>query len=419
MTIDAPSSGPSLPDWINSALQRFSDLAAPTREFDAAITGADGRDIDFDHDPQTTRTSEESSAHQRTTYTGSTQVSVSVPGHGSDPINVDYHANLVRSAATPEAMQALNPLDPATWPPGTTIELRGGDFTGTPLESTFQTLAEANSVEAIEDIRLVIRKSTITKATPEPELRIMSGPAHVFDAPFETGPGSPAPDRQDFGIHTVIQRDPTAPDQRAAFNHMLVTGTQPDGSIGVSETVSADSINALITDVDSGEVNDVTWTFDGEGRPVQAEGTLTWTPGSSRHRAGDVTENTAQSDFRTDNGLDSEHHTGHIFAYRFVHGHGPVNMFPQEANFNVSAYARLEQEWADWLDHDMDVDISIELAPAGTQFPEQVTVDYSVTDPETGTLVYDPRVTVFDNEPGQLFDRIAQRDMGGMIGNAA
>ena len=419
MTIDAPRPEFSLPDWINSAVQRFQDLAAPAQRFDEAITSAEGQDMRFEHDPQTTRISEESSARQRTTYTGSTQVSVSVPGHESGPIDVDYHANLVRSSATPEAMQALNPLDPDTWPPGTTIELRGGDFTGTPLESTFQTLAEANGIESIDEVRLVIRKSTITKSTPEPELRIMSGPAHVFDAPFETGPGSPAPDREDFGIHTLVQRDPTQPDQRAALNHLLVTGTQPDGSIGVSETVTADTINGLITDVESGEVNDITWTFDGEGRPVQAEGTLTWTPGSSRYRDGDVTESTAQSDFRTDNNLGSDHHTGHIFAYRFVHGHGPVNMFPQQANFNTGPYARMEQEWADWLEHGMDIDITVELAPAGAQFPEQVTVDYSVTDPETGTVVYDPRITVFDNEPGQLFDRIAQRDMGGMIGDAA
>ncbi|MGO1542421.1 MAG: DNA/RNA non-specific endonuclease [Luteimonas sp.] len=419
MTIDASRPEFSLPDWINGAVQRFRDMAAPTQAFDDAVTGANGRDVSFEHDPQTTRISEESSFRQRTTYTGNTEVSVAAPGHDGAPIPVTYHANMVRSTATPEAMQALNPMDPQTWPPGTSVELRGGDFTGTAFEQTFRTLAEANGVENIDDVRLVISKSTITKSTPVPELRIMSGPAHVFDAPFETGPGSPATSREDFGIHTLVQRDPGAADQRAALNHLLVTGTQPDGSIGVSETVTADTINGLITDVASGEVNDVTWTFDGEGRPVHAEGTLTWTPGSSRYRDGDRTEGTAQSDFRTDNGLGSEHHTGHIFAYRFVHGHGPVNMFPQQANFNTGPYARMEQEWADWLDHGMEVDIRVELAPAGAQFPEQVTVDYTVTDPESGAVVYDPRTTVFDNEAGQYFDSISQGEMDDMIGRVA
>lgn len=419
MTIDASRPEFSLPDWINGAVQRFRDMAAPAQAFDDAVTGANGRDISFEHDPQTTRVSEESSFRQRTTYTGSTEVSVAAPGHDGAPIPVTYHANMVRSTATPEAMQALNPMDPQTWPPGTSVELRGGDFTGTAFEQTFRTLAEANGVENIDDVRLVISKSTVTKSTPVPELRIMSGPAHVFDAPFETGPGSPATSREDFGIHTLVQRDPGAADQRAALNHLLVTGTQPDGSIGVSETVTADTINGLITDVASGEVNDVTWTFDGEGRPVHAEGTLTWTPGSSRYRDGDRTEGTAQSDFRTDNGLGSDHHTGHIFAYRFVHGHGPVNMFPQQANFNTGPYARMEQEWADWLDHGMEVDIRVELAPAGAQFPEQVTVDYTVTDPESGAVVYDPRTSVFDNEAGQYFDSISQGEMDDMIGRVA
>ena len=419
MTIEASRPEFSLPDWVSSALQRFRDMASPPQGFGDAITGANGRGVEFEHDPASTRISDESSVRQRTTWTGTTEVTASVPGHKSGPIQVTYHANAVRAQATPEAMQALNPMDPDTWPPGTSVELRGGDFTGTAFEDTFRALADVNGIEDIADVRLVVSKSTITKATPVPELRIMSGHAHVFDSPFENGSAAPATDREDFSIHTLVQRDPTSPEQRAAFNHLLVTGTQPDGTVGVSETVTASTINGLITDVASGEVNDITWTFDRDGRPVHAEGTLTWTPGSSRYRAGDRTEGTAQSDFRTDNGLGSEHHTGHIFAYRFVHGHGPVNMFPQQANFNTGPYARMEQEWADWLDHGMDVDIRVELAPAGAQFPEQVIVDYSVTNPETGAVVYDPQTTVFDNEAGQYFGNINQRDMDDMIRHAS
>lgn len=419
MTINAPRSDFSLSDWVHSALQRFRDTDAPTQDFGPQITGANGRDVAFEHDPASTRVSDESSAGQRTTWTGSTEVTVSTPGQDSGPIQVNYHANAIRAQATPEAMQALNPMDPDTWPPGTSVELRGGDFEGTPFQATFENLADINGIADISDVRLVITKSTITKATPTPELRIMSGPSHAFDAPFETGPGSPATSREDFGIHTLIQRDPTAPDQRAALNHLLVTGTQPDGTVGVSETVTSDTINGLITDVASGEVNDITWTFDGEGRPVHAEGTLTWLPGSGRHRDTDRTESTAQSDFRKDNNLDSTHHTGHIFAYRFVHGHGPVNMFPQQANFNTGPYARMEQEWADWLDHGMDVDIRVELAPAGAERPEQVIVNYTVTDPETGAVVYDPQTILFDNEAGQHFSNIRPAQMDGMIRGTA
>ena len=79
----------------------------------------------------------------------------------------------------------------------------------------------------------------------------------------------------------------------------------------------------------------------------------------------------------------------------------------------------MEQEWADWLDHGMDIDIRVELAPAGAQFPEQVTVDYTVTDPETDAVVYDPRTIVFDNEAGQRFTGIRPDQMDDMIGHAA
>lgn len=418
MTPDVSRPAFPIPDWIHDVVQRLRDTAADSG-FGDAITGAEGQGVQFRHDPQTTRIADESSVRQRTTYTGSTEVDVAVPGHQSGPIPVTYHANMPRTAATPEAMQALNPFDPDTYPPGTTVELRGGDFAGTPFEATFRTLARVNGVDSIDDTRLVLRMSTITQATPVSELRVMSGPASVFDAPFEHGPGSPVLDRQDFGIHTLVQRDPGQPDQRAALNHLFVTGTKPDGTVGVSESVSADSINALITDVASGEVNDVTWTFDGEGRPLQAEGTLTWSPGSGRMRAGDTVENQAQAGFRVDNNLDSEHHTGHILAYRFVHGHGPVNMFPQDGHFNVSAYARMENEWADWLDRGMDIDLRVELAPAGAIRPDQVVVEYTVTDPESDAVVYAPQVTVFDNAAGQVFDRIARADMDDMIANAS
>src|SRR3546814_15869133 len=73
------------------------------------------------------------------------------------------------------------------------------------------------------------------------------------------------------------------------------------------------------------------------------------------------------------------------------------NMFPQDGNFNVSAYKKLENEWADWIDTGMDVHITVELAPKQLDRPEQVRVAYEVTDPDDGRVVYDQRVT-FRNE---------------------
>src|SRR5690606_5957367 len=172
MSIDTSRSDFSLPDWINGALQRFRDLASPTQSFDDAITGANGRGVACAHGPASTRSSDESGLRQRTTWPGSTEVTASVPGHHRGPIHVTHHAAAGRTPPTPAAVQAPNPMDPDTWPPGTSVELRGGDFTGTAFEDTFRALADANGIEDIADVRLVISKSTITKATPVPELRI-------------------------------------------------------------------------------------------------------------------------------------------------------------------------------------------------------------------------------------------------------
>ena len=139
-------------------------------------------------------------------------------------------------------------------------------------------------------------------------------------------------------------------------------------------------------------------------------------PGSGG-RDSDRIEGNAQSRFRSDNDMKgSGDDVGHIIAYRFVNGHGPVNMFPQESHFNQRVFAGMEQEWADWLAEGMDVRIEIALGPANVQRPDQVRVDYEVIDPATGRAVYDPQLMVFDNEAGQVFDRIARNDMDDMIG---
>src|SRR3546814_11446915 len=79
---------------------------------------------------------------------------------------------------------------------------------------------------------------------------------------------------------------------------------------------------------------------------------------------------------------------------------GLKNMFPQDGNFNVSAYKKLENEWADWIDTGMDVHITVELAPKQLDRPAQVRVAYEVNDPADGRVVYDQLVT-FRNEAGR------------------
>ncbi len=167
-------------------------------------------------------------------------------------------------------------------------------------------------------------------------------------------------------------------------------------------TIGADGITTTTAHI--GE-NTVTWTNDAEGRPIRAEADLTEVfSGIDRGSA----ETRAQRE-AAGRGIEGDQ-GGHIIGHRFVKDQGLKNLFPQNGNFNVSAYKKLENEWADWIDTGMDVHITVDLAPGGQDRPDRVRVAYEVTDPADGRVVYDQRVT-FRNEAGQQFDRVPRADM--------
>jgi hypothetical protein len=211
--------------------------------------------------------------------------------------------------------------------------------------------------------------------------------------------------------------DPAGADL-AAYNRMLLTGQVPDITVVLAEDVEPGEVRGTVTEAGSGEVNDITWSLDAEGRPTGAEAVLTWEP-SSKGRDSDRIEASAQSRFRTDNEMKgTPDDVGHVFAYRFANGHGEVNMFPQFGLFNRGAYAKMEQEWSDWLGTGMEVRIDIDVVRNGGHRPEEVHVDYEVIDPATGTVVYDPALIAFANADGQSFDAIASKQMPDLIDRA-
>lgn len=395
------------PMTIDASRPDHSHFAAWSPRDDGAATG-----LRIASDPATTRTSDEATRASRTTFSATTEVTVDGPGLFAGRDTVAFRVDMPRDAATPAAMRAVTPFDPSTIPAGTTVRLDGADYVGTAFEAGFREIA------AINDTTIAQLAITIGR-TRDGELRVASADARVFDAARVDGPASQPLDRVDFVQHKVLFDDADAPGTTTALDAFLFTGTLPDGTVGIREEVAVGAIDATIADIASGEANAVTWTFDGEGRPTGAEATLTWEP-SSADRDYDRIEANAQSQFRVDNDLaGTADHTGHMLAYRFVAGHGPINMFPQDSNFNTGTYARIEQEWSDWLAAGMDVRISIDLGPGGEQRPDTVAIDYDVTDPATGRLVYDPALTVFDNAAGQVYDTIRAGEMDDLIAAAA
>jgi len=151
--------------------------------------------------------------------------------------------------------------------------------------------------------------------------------------------------------------------------------------------------------------NTVTWTNDSQGRPIRAEADLSEVfEGIDRSNE----ETDAQRE-AADRGIEGDQ-GGHLIGHRFVKDQGLKNLFPQNGNFNVSAYKTLENEWADWIESGKDVHIVVQLTPKGQDRPNHVRVAYEVTDPATGQVVYDQRVT-FRNEAGQHYERVPRADM--------
>src|SRR5690554_5855263 len=152
--------------------------------------------------------------------------------------------------------------------------------------------------------------------------------------------------------------------------------------------------------------NEVTWVLAEDGTPISAEAILGKDFGGSKRSN---TEAKAQARAGGDARLDTDQ-GGHIIGHRFMGDQGTKNLFPQNANLNRSAYKRMENEWADWIDEGFAIKLKIELDPPGAARPDNIEVFYEVIDPKTDKTVFkqDP---IFKNQTGEEFERISKKDM--------
>jgi hypothetical protein len=152
--------------------------------------------------------------------------------------------------------------------------------------------------------------------------------------------------------------------------------------------------------------NEATWTLDADGFPVRAEGDLREVfPNATRSSS----ETKAQGK-AADRG-EAGDVGGHIFGHRFVLNQGDKNLFPQNGQFNNSAYKKLENEWADWIKTGKkEVHVEIQFSGGTAARPDKMEVFYKVVDPATGKTVSKQTVD-FDNQAGQLYERTPKKDM--------
>lgn len=144
--------------------------------------------------------------------------------------------------------------------------------------------------------------------------------------------------------------------------------------------------------------NNITWTKNAAGETIGARATLNEVfSGASRSSAETAAQGTAAARGVTgDVG-------GHIIGHRFAKDQGIKNMFPQNANFNNSAYKTLENEWADWISKkggSVEVDIKFSGSPSR---PDKVEVRYRLLDSNGDP--YRLSKAEFENKAGETFSR--------------
>ncbi|MHB1059893.1 MAG: DNA/RNA non-specific endonuclease [Rhodanobacter sp.] len=142
--------------------------------------------------------------------------------------------------------------------------------------------------------------------------------------------------------------------------------------------------------------------LDSEGGTVSASGTLRESfSGATRSSA----EVQAQADASA-SGIAGDQ-GGHLVAHRFVLDQGSVNLFPQEGNFNMSAFKTLENDYARYTSQGYQVDFAHTLGDFDplTGRPGSLSVRYEVTD-ANGNVI-DTFADKFLNQPGQAYIRRA------------
>ena len=144
--------------------------------------------------------------------------------------------------------------------------------------------------------------------------------------------------------------------------------------------------------------NSVEWTQNAAGETIRAKATLNEVfSGASRSSK----EATAQGQAAARGIADDV--GGHIIGHRFVKDQGIRNMFPQNAQFNNSAFRKLENEWADWISKKGgSVEVDVRLV-GDTGRPASVEVRYKLVDADGN--IYKTRAHEFDNTAGQTFKR--------------
>ncbi|MFC3695119.1 DNA/RNA non-specific endonuclease [Chenggangzhangella methanolivorans] len=176
-----------------------------------------------------------------------------------------------------------------------------------------------------------------------------------------------------------------------------------DAKISADARTSKVAPNATVSRTEG--KNEFTWTTDSEGRFASGEARLKEDFGGGKRPK---SETDAQKDAAA-KGKDGDQ-GGHMFAYRFTKGQGEINLVPQDANLNVGAWKKMENEFADWVNNGKEVNVEVVAKRSSGDRPDTFRASYEVTDPSSGKVIYENSKR-FENAPGETFDRVSSKDI--------
>ena len=150
---------------------------------------------------------------------------------------------------------------------------------------------------------------------------------------------------------------------------------------------------------------EVVWTKDDKGRTIGAKATLKEVfSGAARSSQEVAAQGKAGGKGKADDV------GGHLVGHRFVKDQGVINMFPQNAKFNNSAWKTMENEWAAAIKAGNHVKLEISLSGGSVNRPEKVQVYYEIIDVDTGQVKH-TYAKIFTNNEFQKFTRLSTEEI--------
>ena len=142
------------------------------------------------------------------------------------------------------------------------------------------------------------------------------------------------------------------------------------------------------------------WTNNPDGNLEEASGTLKVFFTKTKRSSAEIK---AQG-LSGKNGLPGDQ-GGHIVAHRFVKDQGGKNLFPQNGNFNNSAFKTIENDYVRFIKKGYTVKFKHKLLKINpkTGRPGSIKVEFTVTDANNNII--DEFRDIFKNGKNQIYER--------------